>query len=86
MPCNCKKKNNPVTVMSGGYESLTLYVITPSSDMLEQNKTVTTSSATAFIVQRGNTKQTFAPNKYFGLKVSEIDQLLEQGAPIYVYG
>mgnify|MGYP000921765569 CR=1 FL=1 len=87
MPCKCKQKQQqPVTVMSGGYESLTIYKIAQSTDPLEQSQTVTTSSPTPFIVQRGNKKQTFAVNQFFGLKQSEISQLLEQGAPIYVYG
>lgn len=86
MSCKCKSKSTPVTVMSGGYESLTQYEIDKSTDMLEQNKTVTTSSNIPFIVKRGDTRQTFAPNKFFGLKISEIQQLLDLGAPIYVYG
>jgi hypothetical protein len=86
MACKCKQKQQaPVTVMSGGYDSLTTYTVIASSNENEQKKTIT-SSGVAFIIQRGGNKQTLLPNKFLALKETEVAQLLEQGAPIYVYG
>lgn len=87
MPCKCKNKQQqaPVTVMSGGATSLTVYIVNPSTDENEQKKTITTTGQ-PFIIKRGVNSQILSVNKFFALKESEIAQLLEQGAPIYVYG
>lgn len=85
MPCACKQNKKQSAQMVGGYEALTIYVITKSTDPTEKVKTVT-SNGPRFVVERDGTRQTFTQNNHFGLKESEIAQLLEQGAPIYVYG
>lgn len=85
MACKCKSNQQaPVTVMSGGFVSPTTYIITPSSDEMEQKQTITSSGA-SLIIQRGGNKQTLTPNTFSRLRISEVTQLLEQKAPIYAY-
>lgn len=87
MACKCSKKaaSPTATVMSGGYTSPTIYTILPTNNPDETAKTITSSGPT-FIILRNGVQQTVTPNKFFGLKLTEIAQLQEQEAPIYVYG
>lgn len=63
---------------------MVVYTINPSDDAFEQNL-IFVCVGSPFILKKGQIQQVISINNFYSLKSSEIAQLQQQGAPIYVY-